>query len=194
MDEWLGNQGLETGAVEAVGLVLVLGVATAVHYLGRWALVRAAHGFSTRTTTHWDDELVRAGVFRRLAQIPPAFVVYYGIALFADIPEAFVDGVRRLSVAWMVLFGALAFMRFLRAAEAIYDSHEVYRERPIKGYLQVVSILVTLLAALLILAVLMNRSPWIFVSGIGAMTAVLLLVFRDTILSLVASIQIASND
>ena len=60
--------------------------------------------------------------------------------------------------------------------------------------MQVVSILVYLLAGLLILAALMNRSPWIFVSGIGAMTAVLLLVFRDTILSLVASIQIASND
>jgi miniconductance mechanosensitive channel len=82
----------------------------------------------------------------------------------------------------------------MRAADAIYDSHPEYRQRPIKGYLQVVSIFVYLLAGLLVLTALMNRSPWIFVSGIGAMTAVLLLIFRDTILSLVASIQIASDD
>ncbi len=191
---WLGPGGLRSWMVEIGGLAGLLVVATAVFFTGRWILRRAAAGFSARTQTHWDDELVRAGVFGSLAQILPAFVVYSGIALLPGMPETFVDLVRRLAIAWMLLFGAVTFMRFLRAAEAIYDSHEAYRERPIKGYLQVVSIVVYLLAALLILATLMNRSPWIFVSGIGAMTAVLLLIFRDTILSLVASIQIASND
>jgi len=194
LEAWLGPGGLGSWMVELGGLAGLLVVATVAFFVGRWALARAATGFSTRTETHWDDELVRAGVFGSLAQILPAFVVYSGIVLLPGMPETVVDLVRRLGIAWMLLFGAITFMRFLRAAEAIYDSHEAYRERPIKGYLQVVSIVVYLLAALLILATLMNRSPWIFVSGIGAMTAVLLLIFRDTILSLVASIQIASND
>ena len=194
MREWLKELGVRGLLIEGVELTIVLVVATLVYFLMRSVLVQATRRFAASTSTHWDDELVNAGVFNRLANIAPAFVVYYGMNFFPDIPEHFAEGIRRVAVAVMIGVGALGLSSFLRAAEAIYDRHPEYRERPIKGYIQVVSIVIYLLTALLMLAALMNRSPWIFVSGIGAMTAVLLLVFRDTILSLVASIQIASND
>jgi miniconductance mechanosensitive channel len=194
MQDWLKERGLGAWIVEAVDLAAVLVAATVVYFFVRWALVRATRKFASSTTTHWDDEIVKSGVFTRIAHIAPAFVIYYGMNFFPDIPESLADGIRRTAVAVMIFVGALGLSSFLRAAEAIYNSHSEYRERPIKGYLQVASIVIYLVAGLLILAALMNRSPWIFVSGIGAMTAVLLLVFRDTILSFVASIQIASND
>ena len=194
MGEWWRRIASERWLAEMTELGLVFFVAFVVYFVVRSALVRTAHAFSSQTETHWDDELVGAGVFGRIAHIAPAFVVYYGMNFLPEISDPIADLVRRVTVAWMLLFGALAITSFLAAAEAIYNSHPEYRERPIKGYLQVLSIAVYLIAALLILAALMNRSPWIFVSGIGAMTAVLLLIFRDTILSLVASIQIASND
>jgi len=194
MDDWLDELGVRAGLIEGVDLAIVLAAATLVYFLVRGGLVRATRRFAASTSTHWDDEIVKAGVFSRIAYIAPAFVVYYGMGFFQNFPEELVDGIRRLAVAVMIVVSALGLSSFLRAAEAIYNSHPEYRERPIKGYLQVVSIIIYLLAGLLVLAALMNRSPWIFVSGIGAMTAVLLLVFRDTILSLVASIQIASND
>jgi miniconductance mechanosensitive channel len=194
MDDWLGELGLGAWMIEAFDLVIVLAAAAAVYLVVRWALVRATRQLASSTSTHWDDEIVASGVFTRIAYIAPAFVVYYGMNFFPDIPESLADGIRRVSIAIMIFVGALGLSSFLRAAEAIYNSHPEYRERPIKGYLQVVSILIYLVTGLLILAVLMNRSPWIFVSGIGAMTAILLLVFRDTILSFVASIQIASDD
>ncbi len=194
MQDWLKERGLGAWIVEAVDLAAVLVAATVVYFFVRWALVRATRKFSSSTTTHWDDEIVKSGVFTRIAHIAPAFVIYYGMNFFPDIPESLADGIRRIAVAVMIFVGALGLSSFLRAGEAIYNSHSEYRERPIKGYLQVASIGIYLVAGLLIVAALMNRSPWIFVSGIGAMTAVLLLVFRDTILSFVASIQIASND
>ena len=194
MDDWLDELGVRAGLMEGVNLAIVLAAAAFVYFLVRGGLVRATRRFAASTSTHWDDEIVKAGVFSRIAYIAPAFVVYYGMGFFQEFPEELVDGIRRLAVAVMIAVSALGLSSFLRAAEAIYNSHPEYRERPIKGYLQVVSIIIYLLAGLLVLAALMNRSPWIFVSGIGAMTAVLLLVFRDTILSLVASIQIASND
>jgi miniconductance mechanosensitive channel len=194
MDDWLDELGVRAGLIEGVDLAIVLAAATLVYFLVRGGLVRAIRRFAASTSTHWDDEIVKAGVFSRIAYIAPAFVVYYGMGFFQEFPEELVDGIRRIAVAVMIAVSALGLSSFLRAAEAIYNSHPEYRERPIKGYLQVVSIIIYLLAGLLVLAALMNRSPWIFVSGIGAMTAVLLLVFRDTILSLVASIQIASND
>ncbi|MFK7896166.1 MAG: mechanosensitive ion channel family protein [Myxococcota bacterium] len=194
IDAWLVGLGGGEWIVDLVDLGLLFLAATSVYFIVRWGLVRTVRKFVESTSTDWDDELVRAGLFSRIAHIAPAFVVFYGTRFFPHLPETITDGFRRVAVAIMVLVGALAISSFLTAAERIYDSHAEYRERPIKGYLQVVSILVYLLAGLLILAALMNRSPWIFVSGIGAMTAVLLLVFRDTILSLVASVQIASND
>jgi miniconductance mechanosensitive channel len=194
MDDWMDELGVRAGLIEGVDLAIVLAAATLVYFLVRGGLVRATRRFAASTSTHWDDEIVKAGVFSRIAYIAPAFVVYYGMGFFQEFPEELVDGIRRIAVAVMIAVSALGLSSFLRAAEAIYNSHPEYRERPIKGYLQVVSIIIYLLAGLLVLAALMNRSPWIFVSGIGAMTAILLLVFRDTILSLVASIQIASND
>ena len=194
MYDWLRELGLREWLTEGVNLAFVLAAATLVYFLVRGGLVRATRRFAASTSTHWDDAIVDAGVFSRIAHIAPAFIVYYGMGLFPEFSESFVDGIRRVAVALMIGVSALGLSSFLHAAETIYNSHPEYRERPIKGYLQVVLIAIYLLAGLLVLAVLMNRSPWIFVSGIGAMTAVLLLVFRDTILSLVASIQIASND
>ena len=196
MDEFLENLGTQAGkpVVDLIDLAILFGAATLVYFLVRISLVAGLRRLVQSSKTHWDDELVRAGVFGRISHIAPAFVVYYGLNFFPHLPEILVDGIRRVTVAVMILVGALAISSVLTASEAIYDQHPEYRERPIKGYLQVVSIVVYLLAGLLILAALMNRSPWIFVSGIGAMTAVLLLVFRDTILSFVASIQIAGND
>jgi len=175
MDEWLKESGIPGWLTEGGELSLVLVAATVVYFLVRTALVRSTRRLAASTSTHWDDAIVDAGVFSRIAHIAPAFVVYYGMGFFPEFPESLVDGIRRVAVALMIVGGALGLSSLLRAAESIYNSNPEYRERPIKGYLQVVSIIIYLLAGLLVLAALMNRSPWIFVSGIG-------------------SIQIASND
>ncbi len=196
MDEFLQSIGATAGepVVDLIDLAILFSAATLVYFAVRISLVAGLRNLVKSSATQWDDELVKAGVFGRVSHIAPAFVVYYGLDFFPELPELLTDGLRRVTVAFMILVGALAISSVLTAAERIYDAHPSYRQRPIKGYIQVVSILVYLVTGLLILAALMNRSPWIFVSGIGAMTAILLLVFRDTILSLVASIQIASND
>lgn len=188
--DWIDSSAV--GPSAELGLVLL--VATLVYFVGRWGFLHAVRRFVGRSSTHWDDALLDAGFFGRLAHIAPAYVVHQGLELVAGLPDAVVDLGRRASVAVMILVGALALSSFLSAAEAVYDRHPEYRERPIKSYLQVIALFVYLATGLLILATLMNRSPWIFLSGIGAMTAVLMLVFRDTLLSLTASVQLASND
>jgi len=131
-------------------------------------------------------------------------ITYYGIgpALGAAPGEALGPGltvlyllVRRVSAAFIVLTVAVAFSNFLAAVNDIYnETYSEARNRPIKGYLQVVSIFLYVAAGIVIVAILADRSPVVFLSGLGALTAVLLLVFRDTLLSLVASVQIMSND
>lgn len=161
-----------------------------------------------RTRSTWDDRLVERKVFDRLANLAPAMVAYYGIGLAlgvtpgeaaAGTDPAFLGFtyllVRRVALAFMVLTGALAFGSFLAAVDDIYrQTYAEANERPIKGYLQVLAIFVYVAAGIVMLAILADRSPVVFLSGLGALTAVLLLVFKDTILSLVASVQIMSND
>lgn len=181
---------LETG----LALAGLFAVSWLVLVLSRWTLLRVIRKLARSSQATWDDALVEARVFSRLAHLVPALVVYYGIQLIPDVPESVDLLIQRVALALMVVVVASSSSAFLSAINEIYSQNPEYRRRPIKGYLQVVKIVVTLLTALLVLSILLDRSPWIFLSGIGALAAVLLLVFRDTILSLVASVQIASND
>jgi miniconductance mechanosensitive channel len=190
----------------AVAILLV--VAWAANALTRRVFLGVVRRVATRTRSTWDDRLVERRVFDRIANLAPALVVYYGIGLALGItPVEAAAGtdpaflgftfvlVRRVALAFMVLSGALAFGAFLAAVDDIYrQTYAEANERPIKGYLQVLAIFVYVAAGIVMLAILADRSPVVFLSGLGALTAVLLLVFKDTILSLVASVQIMSND
>ena len=170
---------------------------------------------AARTKSTWDDRIIERTVFARIAHVVPAVLAYYGIGLalgvtpadiasatdtdaLATTPAALVfltTLVQRISLAFIVVTAAAAFASLLEAANDIYnESYAEAKSRPIKGYLQVVSLISYVAAGVVVVSVLARVSPVAFLSGLGALTAVLMLVFKDTILSLVASIQIMSND
>lgn len=188
---WLNNFPLVAQALEALVLLLAAGV---LYFVIRRFLVTTARRTAARSTTVWDDAMVTHGVFARLAQIPPALLVYLGVGLIPNLNETLVLLTERVAAALLFVVAARGAAAVLSAVNDIYEQNPANRSRPIKGYLQVVKIALYLLAALLAVATLTDQSPLLFLSGIGAMTAVLLLVFRDTILSLVASIQLSGND
>jgi len=199
-------QGLPEWLVDG-GLTVVLLLVATVSYrvtvrLGRGAIRRAA----ARTTATWDDRIIDRKVFARLANAVPAVILYFGIgpAVGRSVPEIAAAGdaaalvallTQRVSLAVIVLSATFALNALLDAINDIY--HESYSEaksRPIKGYLQVIGLIAYIAAGVITVSILADRSPVVFLSGLGALTAVLMLVFRDTILSLVASMQIMSND
>ncbi|XJJ62333.1 mechanosensitive ion channel domain-containing protein [Novosphingobium sp. BL-8H] len=130
----------------------------------------------------------------RLSNILPALIVQTGIAAVPGLPAELVGFVHSLCAAFIILTLALALTATLTLGNELYQRRPDAGNRPIKGYVQVANLLVYAAAAILVLAALMNQSPLLLLSGLGAMAAVLLLVFKDTILSLVASVQIGSND
>ena len=131
---------------------------------------------------------------RRLANVVPAIIVARGVGSVPHLAEPVIMVVRNVSGAFMVLTIALAVGAGLNLVNEAYQRRPDAGSRPIKGYVQVVKILVYAGAAILIAAALMEQSPLLLLSGLGAMAAVLMLVFKDTILSLVASVQLTSND
>ncbi|MGD8495424.1 MAG: mechanosensitive ion channel family protein [Gemmatimonadales bacterium] len=161
----------------------------------RRVLLRIVRRITEQTKATWDDRLRDNRFFRNLSSVAPFLVTYYGITLVPDIVPALETLVQRVALAALIIMLVVAMNSFLAAVNAIYMAeYENARSRPIKGYLQIVSIVLWIGAVVTVLSLLMGRSPVFLLSGLGALMAVLLLVFRTTILSLVASVQIATND
>ena len=140
------------------------------------------------------DAATQLAFVARLANVVPALVISTGVNLVPGLPETLITVVANVANAFIVLTIALALSGFLSMVNGLYERRPDAKSKPIKGYIQVVKILIYALALILIIAALFDRSPLILLSGLGAMAAVLMLIFQDTILSLVASVQISSND
>jgi len=176
----------------ATGLLIAAWLAWFV--FGRIVL-RVLERIAEASPVHWDDALVERRVPQRAAWIVPAVVVLVGLAYVQGLPEFLVVVVRNVALGWIAIAAALVLGAFLDAINDVYVRHSPSAaDRPIKGYLQLLQIVIWVLALILVVAALINKSPLVLLTGLGAMTAVLMLVFKDTLLSLVASLQLASND
>jgi miniconductance mechanosensitive channel len=178
-------------AAWVVGILLLAWLA---NNLTRRYILKVISRLVTQTKFTWDDVIFERKVFRRLAHIAPAIVFYYGAPMVPGIPEDFAQLVQRVSMGFMVLVVVLSVDGLLSALNDIYSTRPDAKSRPIKGYLQIVKIVLYIAAGILVISTLIGQNPVAILTGFGAMTAVLLLVFKDTILSLVASVQITQYD
>ena len=180
--------GLPPWGETLAALALLVGVAWLANFVVKYGIIRFA--------LRWlpDDIPTPAPIAARLANIVPALIISSGIGAVPHLPSAVATVVSNVVAASIILFVAMAISEALGFANRIYDRRPDAASRPIKGYVQVLQIVLYAGAAILIIAALMEQSPLLLLSGLGAMAAVLMLVFKDTILSLVASVQLTSND
>nr|WP_240922532.1 mechanosensitive ion channel domain-containing protein [Oleiagrimonas sp. C23AA] len=169
-------------------------VAKLADIVAKRVLLRVAQTVSRHTVWTWDDAFVEHGVFKRLAQMVPMLVIQFCVRFVPGIPDKYDAMVRNVALAFTVWFGVLAVSAMLSSVETLYANTVHGRMRSIKGYVQLIKIVLFLIGIIVVISALVDRSPLLLLSGLGAISAVLLLVFKDTILSLVASVQIASND
>lgn len=177
--------------VACLGLLLA---AWLLNWIVKRILVRGFYRLLRSTSFGQDQELNHHRVIGRLANVVPALVLAGGIELVPGRPDALVTVVQNVCSAFIVLTIALALGSALNVVNVLYSRRPSARLKPIKGYVQVSKIVIYAIAVILMIATLIDRSPLILLSGLGAMAAVLLLIFQDTLLSLVASVQISSND
>ncbi len=148
------------------------------------------HGYIKKTENKWDDVLWDFRVFEGLGRLLPAFTFY----LFTPIFPRYESWIQRLTVAYIIFVSIWTFNKLIDAVERLYWSVDMSRTKPIKGYLQVLQMFISIMGGVVIISVIVDKSPKLLLSGIGAATAVLLLVFQDSILGLVASVQLSTND
>ena len=176
------------------GVLALLAAAVVINLIAKRLLVGTVRAIAKRSSIKWDDALVTHNVFGRLVQVVPALIVFVGVPFIPDLPEGVVQLMRNVAMGYMVLMLTLALTAALSAANTIYSASPVAKDRPIKGFLQLVQIVVWVFGGVMIIAAVLDKSPLLLLSGFGAMTAILLLVFKDTILSLVASVQLTAQD
>lgn len=159
----------------------------------RSILVKVVGKVVRHTRGIWDNVLYAHKVFHVLAHFVPAIIIYTSSGFAgSDLTwfPAFIIGTARIYILAVII---IASVRFLDSVQEIYNTYPYAGDRPIKGYIQIVKILVYFIGGIFILAVLMEQNPWSIFAGLGAMAAVLVFVFRDPILGFVASIQLAAN-
>lgn len=178
----------------ALGVLAVLALAWLAGQLVRRLLSRLVKGIALRTATRWDDALLAHGTFRWLARAVPALVLQYGIVLVPDVPASTEALIGNVMTALVVFCLVMTINAALSAIEDVYQRAPRGQQRSIKGLVQLIKIGLFIVAALVIIASVTGKQVGLLPSGLGAMSAVLMLIFKDTILGFVAGVQLSTND
>lgn len=185
--KWINN----TWWVESLvisGFILILCILS--YWATRRVLLSVVHFLVKKSRNQWDDYLADQKFFSRMAYLAPALVIYQ----FSDYLPEYAGFIERGVSLYITFIVIIVIESFLSAVNFIYAQFEMSRDRPIKGYINFAKIIIYIAGGLIMIAVALNKSPWLLLSGLGAVTAVLVLIFKDTILSLVASIKLVSNN
>ena len=177
--------------VLALGAILV--ISTLIYIIARLLVRPQIASWVYKSNNRWDNALQEHGFFRRLMHLFPALFIYIATPVLIE-DEAIMHGmVIKSAQLYMLYSGLLALYALLSTVEDVYNASALARRAPITGFIQVTKLAFAIITILLSISLIVDRSPLLIVSGLTALAAVLLLIFRDTILGFVAGIQIAAN-
>ena len=194
---WLVDQGLTTGiaamTATTTGFLVVVLLAVIANFVAKRLALRAVIGLAGRTQTGWDDVLIERRVFHRFAHIAPALVINFFTPAVLGTDTSATSFVTAGCLLYMVVVAVGVADGVLNAAVDILKASDLGQRLPLTSFLQVAKLMLYGLAFICALSVIIGKSPALLFSGLGAMTAVLMLVFKDPLLGLVAGIQLSAN-
>jgi len=195
LKDWLIKEGIaENYAIilqSAIAVVVVLILAWLSDVISRKVLISIITKLVRKTKTHWDDILLERKVFNKISHFAPAIIIYYSASLINPASSGVV--IEKAAQIYMIILSLMLIDSFLSAANDIYNTLPVSKTRPIKGYIQIVKIFFYVMGCISIISILIGKTPIYILGTMGAFAAVLILVFKDTILGFVASIQLSAN-
>jgi len=198
LTDWLIGLGVEETPTMYLKLVILLFILFILSYVTNLIVKRVLIHYIrlviTKTKTLWDDVLVENKVFITLSHIAPAVVIYLSTPyIFEDFAGA-IPYILRIVNAYISTVLIIVIINFLNTLKYYSENTKLFKDKPLDSYFQLVKIAIYIIGGIIILSFLLNKSPLYFFSALGAMTVVLLLIFKDTIMGFVASIQLSAND
>jgi len=197
IENWMVGQSLSATAAfvltRIVAYISVILLSVLANFVAKRLILSVVRSLVLRSRTSWDDSLVQRRVFSKLSHLAPALVLYTMMPLALEGYGLLTSLHTNAALIYMILVGVLTIDSLLNAAHDIYETFDISKEVPIKSFLQVLKLVLYFVSGIFILSILLNRTPLYFLSGLGALTAVLMLIFKDAILGFVAGIQLTAN-
>lgn len=183
-------------SAETVFELFILALATLfisilLYYVSKKYLLKVIHKFIHKTKNSWDDIFLKIGFFEQLIYIIPPLIILFSLKFY---PQNISSVVSNLIEFWIAIVVIKTVDKFLSGILEIYSAYDISKEKPIKGYIQLIKMAVYIIGTIIAICVLFGIPLVGVLSGLGAFAAVLMIIFRDTILSFVASVQITAND
>ena len=191
---WELNEDIAAFITISIYLCIMLLLALIANYIAKKIILAAIHKFIKKSKNDWDDALQKRHVFQRFSHLAPAIVIYSLAPVFFAGFDRIIMLLQKVSYIYLVLIGLLVIDALLNSVIDIYRKFEVSRKMPIRGFVQVAKIIISIVVGLSILSIVIGKGAWAILTGMGAFTAVLMLVFKDSILGLVAGIQLTANN
>ncbi len=195
---WLQQIGVAEGNLLTVQRIVVIGAILLIAYvldmICRKVVMPGVRKVTAKTQSNWDDHLLSDDVMNNLCHLIPPIVVYLFIPFaFSDAPN-FLALVLKVCTIYIIIVVMRLVCAFLSSLYAISNEHEKLKNHSMKGFYQMLKLMAVCIGSILIISELIGKDPMVILTGLGAGTAILMLVFQDTIKGLVAGIQLTAND
>lgn len=198
LEQWLTSQGVPHGTTKIIEICLAIVVLLLLIFISTWIarryIIPAIEKVLRKSSNKWDDAFIERNFFKRLSLLLPIVITYLSADLMFPAESISAEFIKRLAMTAFVLVSVRILNAFALAFQDIYSSLEIANGKPIRGYIQAIKIVAYILAGIFIVAILTNKSPWGILSVFGGLTAVLILVFKDTLLGFIASMQLSAHD
>lgn len=187
---WENSVGIPDTEGTIIKIAITLGIAVLLYIVARKWLSKLLKKFVGKTKNTWDDILYEQGFFRKLSSLIPPLTGYI-ILSFIDWHYKFIF--YRLIDIWLIIVVLFILTALLNAINRIYESYPISKNRPITFFIQLLKVFLYTVVVITVISVLVNKSPEHLIVGLSAFAAVLLLIFKDSILGFVAGIQLTAN-
>ncbi len=196
---WLLKLGMNEHSAKVIsdysGFLIIIIASVIIFYIAKYVILKWAHRFAKKSKTNWDDILLERKVLIRMIYIIPAIIIHSATPyIIPDYPltSYIVQIVLKL---YIYTVGLIVVLSLLDSIYDIYNEYDISKNRPIKGFMQVIKIILVCLYIIVLITILfVRRQDFGWLAGFGAFSAVLILVFKDPILGFVGGIQLATND
>ena len=179
---------------ETIIAVLMIGVSIGLDYLCQAIFVGGMKHYTKRAPHQWNTLLMKRRVVHHLIHILPGVLVYFLLPLAFVRGKEILDFSQKICAVYIIAAILFTINGLLLVMLDVYNARDKQKNRPMKGFVQVLQVLLFFIGGIVIIAVLVNKSPMTVFAGLGASAAVLMLVFKDSILGFVAGVQLSAND
>ena len=198
VEQYLLNSGLEQSITNGLKFFIVILLLAIICVLSGWiakkVILTLIHRIVKKTKTDWDDILFENKVFGNVAHLVPAIILEALIPSFFEGYQSVISIGLVLSEVYLIIGITNLLLSLVKVAQVLFRRHPFMKDKPNESYAQLIRIVLYIIAGIYLFSVVLGKSPWGIFSALGAMSVVLMLVFKDTILGLVASIQLSAND